>query len=62
MIVDDALPVDSTVTVTYGEGELTGVVRHYTALAESHCIGIEFVGSSGASTLHFHPELLVWPI
>jgi PilZ domain len=59
IIVDDALPVGTTVTMTYGEGELTAVIRHCTALSEGHSIGVEFVGSSRASALHFHPELLV---
>lgn len=58
MIVDDALLLGTTVTMTYGEGELTAVVRHCTALQEGHFIGIEFVGNSRASMLHFHPDLL----
>jgi PilZ domain len=62
MIVDDPLRVGSTVTMTYGEGELTAVVRHCTALAEGYSIGVEFVESSKDSALHFHPELLVWPL
>jgi len=61
IIVDGALPVGITVTMTYGEGELTATVRHCTALAEGHFTGVEFVGDSRASALHFHPEMLVWP-
>jgi hypothetical protein len=59
MIVDKALAVASTVTMTYGEGGLTAVVRHCTPLAEGHFVGLEFVGESRASVLHFQPELLV---
>ena len=59
MIVDKALPVGTTVSMTYGEGELTAVVRHCTPLAEGHFIGLEFVGESRASVLHFQPDLLV---
>ena len=59
MIVDKALAVARAVTMTYGEGELTAVVRHCTPLAEGHFIGLEFVGESRASVLHFQPDLLV---
>jgi hypothetical protein len=59
MILDNALRVGTTVTMTYGQGELTAVVRHCTALADGHFVGVEFVGSSRASTLHFQPDLLV---
>jgi hypothetical protein len=59
MIVDKALAVASTVAMTYGEGKLTAVVRHCTPLAEGHFIGLEFVGDSRGSLLHFQPELLV---
>lgn len=58
MIVDDALPLGITVTMTYGEGELTAIVRHCAAVAEGHFIGVEFVGNSRASMLHFQPDLL----
>lgn len=59
MIVNDALSVGITVTMTYGEGELTGIVRHCTALADAHFIGVEFVGDERDSVLHFQPDLLV---
>ena len=59
MTVDNAIAVASTVTMTYGEGELTAVVRHCTPLADGHFIGLEFVGESRASVLHFQPDLLV---
>lgn len=58
MIVDDALPLGSTVAMTYGDGELTAVVRHCTVVADGHFIGVKFVGNSLASMLHFQPELL----
>lgn len=61
LVVDHAVPVGSAVTITYGEGDLTGVVRHCTHLAEGHFIGVEFARASRASTLHFRPELLIWP-
>lgn len=32
MFVNDALPVGTTITMTYGEGELTATVRHCTAV------------------------------
>lgn len=59
MIVDDELPVGTPLTMTYGEGELTAVVRHSTSLAEGYLLGIEFLGRSRASALHFQPDLLV---
>jgi hypothetical protein len=60
--LDNALPVGTIVTMTYGLGELIAVVRHCTALADGHFMGLEYVGSSRASTLHFQPDLLVWPV
>jgi hypothetical protein len=60
IIVGHPIPAGSAVTITYGEGELTGIVRHCTALTEEHLIGVEFVGNSKASLLHFQPELLIW--
>lgn len=59
IIVDDALAVGITVSMTYGEGELTAVVRHCTSLTEGYFVGVEFIGGSRASTLHFQPDLLV---
>jgi hypothetical protein len=61
IIVGHPIPAGNAVTITYGEGELTGIVRHCTPLAEGHFIGVEFAGSSKASGLHFQPELLIWP-
>ena len=61
IIVDHAVPAGSTVTISYGEGELTAIVRHCTAQAEGHLIGVEFVEASKASNSHFQPELLIWP-
>ncbi len=62
VIVDHALPVGSPVTISYGdsylEGELTGVVRHYSLRRDGHFIGIEFAAGSKDSSLHFHPDLL----
>jgi hypothetical protein len=59
MIVNGAVPVGTTIAMTYGEKELTAIVRHCTALTEAHFIGVEFLGSSRASALHFQPDLLV---
>jgi hypothetical protein len=61
IIVGHPIPARSVATITYGEGELTGIVRHCSALADGHFIGVEFVGASKASSLHFQPELLIWP-
>jgi hypothetical protein len=46
IIVGHPIPAGSVVTITYREGELTGIVRHCTALAEGHFIGVEFVGGT----------------
>ncbi|MDQ2775616.1 MAG: PilZ domain-containing protein [Acidobacteriota bacterium] len=59
VIVDHAFPSGTSVTISYGEGELTGVVTHHAAIEDRHFVGIEFIGNSRNSTLHFQPELLV---
>jgi hypothetical protein len=59
ILLDRAFPVGTVVTVSYGEGELTGVVRHNSELIDSQLIGIEFAESSKNSALHFQPELLI---
>jgi hypothetical protein len=61
VLADEPLPVGTTVTLSYGEEELSGIVRHH-SLRENGCfLGIEFTESSQDSTLHFHPDLLVRP-
>lgn len=59
IVLDYELPVGSSVTISYGEGELAGIVRYYAYRADGHFIGIEFLGDSKESTLHFQPELLL---
>jgi PilZ domain len=63
LIVQEDLPVGTSVTISYGEEEeLTGVVRHHSERAEGYFLGIEFEDSSKDSILHFHPDLLVQPV
>jgi hypothetical protein len=59
LIVSDALPIGTLLQISYGEGSLTGIVRHLRRLAQGHFIGIELGLLSRGSTLHFDPELLV---
>ena len=59
VIIDNALSVGTLLTISYGEGNLTGIVRHHRRQAERHFIGIELGLVSRGSGLHFHPELLV---
>jgi PilZ domain len=59
VLVSHALPVGTSVTISYGEGELNGIVRHNSQLIDGHFMGIEFAENSKNSTLHFQPELLV---
>jgi hypothetical protein len=59
ILIGCALPVGTLVKVSYGEGELAGIVRHHSELVDGHFIGIEFLDGSKNSTLHFQPELLV---
>jgi hypothetical protein len=59
ILVHDALPVGTPVTVSYGYGELTGIVRHSSELIDATFIGIEFDEASKNSILHFLPELLI---
>lgn len=46
VIVDEPIPIGTTLLLTYGEGELTGVVRRCDPLEEGHFIGVEFTGQS----------------
>ena len=51
IIADYSLPVGTPVAITYGEGELEGVVRRCAPTPEGHLVGVEFVGSSRESEL-----------
>jgi PilZ domain-containing protein len=59
ILVHDDLPVGTPVTVTYGYGELGGIIRHSSARNPGVFIGIEFDEFSKNSMLHFQPELLI---
>jgi hypothetical protein len=59
VIIDNALPVGTLLNISYGQGNLTGIVRHQRREAERHLIGIELGLVSSDSALHFDPELLV---
>jgi hypothetical protein len=59
VVVDYALPVGSSVTISYGEGGLNGIVRDYVPCADGYLTSIEFTEDSKNSALHFQPELLV---
>ena len=59
IIVDHTIPVGTAIAMTYGEGLLAAVVRHCAPLEEGHLLGVEFVGTSRDSVLHFQPDLLV---
>jgi hypothetical protein len=60
VIVQNDLPVGTSVTISYGEeDELAGVVRYHSQTEEGYFLGIEFEDGSKDSILHFHPDLLV---
>jgi hypothetical protein len=59
VVVEYNLAVGSSVTISYGEGQLNGIVRHGSPCAEGYFMGIEFTEDSKNSTLHFQPELLI---
>ena len=59
VIVNNALPVGTSVTINYGDKGFAGVVRHQSGRGEGYFIGIEFDLASRDTTLHFDPELLV---
>jgi PilZ domain len=59
VLVYDALPVGTPVTISYGYGELSGAVRHSSEVIDGTLIGIEFDEASKNSTLHIQPELLI---
>jgi hypothetical protein len=46
IVADYPLPLSTPISLTYGEGELTAVVRHCKPLDEGHFIGVEFTGDS----------------
>jgi hypothetical protein len=59
VVVDHAIPVGTSLTMTYGDGCLTGIVRYYAPCSDGCFMGIQFAQDSIDSTLHFQPELLV---
>jgi hypothetical protein len=59
VIIDDPLPIGTLLNISYGEGNLTGIVRHQGRQAERHFVGIELGVVSRGSALLFGPELLV---
>ncbi len=59
VVMDQLLPLHTKVTISYGEEELTGVVRHCHALENGYFVGIEFDQESRNSTAHFQPDLLI---
>jgi hypothetical protein len=62
ILVDYPLPVGTSVTIAYdslSNGTLTGTVRHHSQGLDGHILGIELVGASKDSRLHFQPELLI---
>lgn len=59
VLLSHALPTGTVVTITYGEGELKGTVRHNSQLIDGQFVGIEFDEASKDSALHFQPELLI---
>jgi PilZ domain-containing protein len=59
VIVSNAIQVGTAVSITYGDRDFTGIVRHQSRREEGHFIGIEFDLTSRDTTLHFDPELLV---
>jgi hypothetical protein len=59
VIVGSALPVGTPLTLTYGDRDLTGIVRHRSRRADGHFIGIEFDRNSRDSAVHFDPELII---
>ena len=61
IIVDQLIPPGTAVQISYGDGELTGLVRHHSPAGEAHSLGIEFTTQSRDSALHFQPELLIRP-
>jgi hypothetical protein len=60
VLVDRALPEGITLQISYGEGQLTGVIRYSSQTYDGRFhMGIEFTENSKNSTLHFQPELLI---
>lgn len=62
--VDQALPLGTTVEISYGfceDDSLTGTVKHVSERPEGYFLGVEFASDSKDSALHFRPELLIEP-
>jgi hypothetical protein len=62
VIADDPLPVATDVTISYGDGGLSAVVRRCQPFADRYAIGVEFVGNSKVGSLRLQPEMLLWPM
>lgn len=59
VVISNPIAVGTTVTITYGEEDLVGIIRHQSPRDEGHLIGIEFEPSSRNSALHIDPDLLI---
>jgi hypothetical protein len=59
LVISNPLSVGITVTITYGDEDLVGTVRHQSRRNEGHLIGVEFDPNSRNSALHFDPDLLI---
>ncbi len=59
VVVDQAPPVGASLTISYGENTLRGIVRYTKDRECDALIGIEFNEDSRNSALHFQPEMLL---
>jgi hypothetical protein len=59
LMISNPLVVGTTVTITYGDEDLVGIIRHQSRRVEGYLVGVEFDASSRNSALHFDPDLLI---
>ena len=59
LMINNPLVVGTIVTITYGDGDLVGILRHQSRHVEGYLAGVEFDPSSRNSALHFDPDLLL---
>jgi hypothetical protein len=59
VLVDHPLPVGTQLSLSYGEGQFGGIVRHCAPRADRYLLGIQFTEEDRNLAIHFHPEFLI---
>jgi hypothetical protein len=59
--VEKAIPLETTIRITYPKGELNGIVKYCVYREIGYFLGIEFEAGSQWSQRHFQPQHMLDP-